>query len=163
MIPMTDMSDLKRFVQRKLRENIHGQEFDTMWNDVDIYDMLGASEGNPDGTIFDPRHEFWDGYYQDVNTYRDCFEEITSAVDILRENETFRITYPKGVEADIVYCEIDPVQEQSGQPTVCNECEAPATADISFEPSGSTYQLVVDVVCEYCGHESSHERSMVRR
>lgn len=160
---MTDMTDLKRVVQRSLRENVHGVEFDLLKQTIDLYDMLGVDRTEPRGTIMHPSHEFWDEYTNDISTERDAFNELKKAVELLRDDGSFVKQYPNGEEADIVYCEVEAVETGDDITVVCNECDAPATATMSFEPSSSSYRFILSVDCSYCDESSEHERVMNRR
>lgn len=160
---MSNMSDLKEIVQRSLRENVHGVEFDLLKQTIDLYDMLGVDRTEPRGTIMHPSHEFWQDYDEDISTERDAFNELKRAVELLRDEGTFVKQYPEGEEADIVYCEVEPVEAGDDITVVCNECDAPASATMSFEPTNGMYTFVLSVDCSYCGESSQHERVMHRR
>lgn len=171
------MADLRQECAARLREALHGREIDTLENDIEIPHMLGIApigtiptDKVEEGTLLDPAHEFWTDYEEEVRTSGKAHRKVESAIRSLRKDDIFRMTYPYGEEADIVYCEVDEMAESGDAllTTECASCEETVEAPLSLELSngysdGGLYKLVVDVDCPHCGFERLLEEPMRRR
>jgi len=165
------MADLRREVAVRLRNSLHGREIDMMESvKPTLPHMLGITpvgkEHDPDNeemTLLDTRHEFWQDYVEEVLSERTAKEKIETAVRSLKEEGTFRMTYPYGEEAEVVYVEVDDVvSEETPLSADCAECGSVTTAVPRLTNKGSTYALRVSVSCDECGFSATYDANMVR-
>lgn len=161
---MNTMADLREECAIRMRKALHGREIDTLENPVHTPHMLditpiGAIHTHKveEGTIMDPEHQFWQDFEEEVRTRGKARRKIESAIRSLRKDDIFRMTYPYGEEADIVYCEVDEMGNRGSTllPTECHECgesiEVPLELDYNegFDGRGN-YSLKVRVDCPHC-------------
>lgn len=114
------MTDLHREVQHRLYETIDDREMNMVEGPKPrIPHMLGITSMNAihtryaeEDTLLDPDHQFWQEYEDEINTKSAATRRIESAIRSLKQDNIFEITYPHGEESDIVYCEVEPVEEQ---------------------------------------------------
>jgi len=168
---MNSMEDLREEVAVRMRRVLHGQEIDTFKSDVQIPHMLGITElgerhveENEEHTLLDPSHEFWDAWHDDDVTEYIVNEKIQTAIRSLREDETLRVTYPYGTEAEIAYVEVDEIGRNTvlDNTTDCIECGESVQSDMSVEKTGKSYAVVLSVECD-CGFSGVYETNLVKR
>lgn len=166
------MADLREEVAIRLRNSLHGREIDTMENTVEIPHMLGITPlgkihdpNNEELTLLDPKHEFWQQYYEEVNTKHVVHKKIETAVRSLREDGTFTMTHPYGEEADITYVEVERLDRQPEQAmtTECLDCGERIDARLSVNLAGKTYLTNVDIDCPHCDFSNTYSRQLIRR
>lgn len=170
------MADLREECATRLRETIHGREIDMMENTVKLPHMLGITtigaihthkaERN---TLLDSNHEFWQDFEEEVNTDGKAQRKVESAVRSLRADDIFRMTYPYGEEADIVYCEVDEMQPRADTllTTECGGCgetiDVPLSLDMKDswgDNNRSFYTLRANIDCPHCDFSTIREASM---
>lgn len=141
------MADLRRECTRRLRDTVHGREFDMMEKNVETPHMLGivpvgvnSNHQVEKGTILDPSHHFWDSFEDDVRTKTGVRKRVESAIRSLKEDDIFEMTYPYGEEADIVYCEVEPVEDSDAVyiSVECDECGHTMDVPLSVDSPRST-------------------------
>jgi len=165
------MADLRQEVASRMRHSLHGREIDMMENvKPTLPHMLGVTPigkvhdpNNEEFTILDSRHQIWQDYVDDVKTKRQVTEKIETAIRSLKEDGTFRMTYPYGEEAEVVYIEVDEL-DTARLPLApsCADCGAEANAVPSVETKGSAYVLGLEIWCDSCGFSGLYESKMVR-
>lgn len=153
------MADLRREVARRLRDTLHGREIDTMEKGTpEIEHMLGvvtlgaiSTPQSENGTILDPSHEFWQSYYEDVNTENGIRREIETAMQSLKEDGVFRVTTPYGEDAGILYVEVGEMDDKPNRMiTTCAECGERIPTEPELKMSYGRYRLVFDLQCSEC-------------
>lgn len=174
---MNTMADLRRECARRLRQSLHGREIDTLENNVETEHMLGivpiGAISTPQvtaGTILDPKHEFWENFEEDVTTENGVKRRIESAIRSLRKDNVFRMTYPYGEEADIIYCEVDRLDSagDNSLPTHCAECGKVIDAEFALDCSTGygdkpAYLFVFTINCPYCDFSQKLETNLERQ
>ena len=164
------MKDLRREVQKRLHNTLDGKEIDMMKGVTpETPHMIGVTSLNAihthhseDGTLLDPTIEFWQEYEEAVNTKSKAEEKIQSAIRSLKEDDVFSMTYPYGEEADIVYCEIDPVErKESTSNTIlkspCPKCGTEIQTSPLLELGTGSGFIKVSVDCEECDFSGSYQ------
>jgi hypothetical protein len=173
---MNTMADLRRECATRLRETVHGREIDMFENTVEIEHMLGivpigvhSNHEVEQGTILDPDHDFWTDYEETVRTRNAVTQRIESAIRSLKKDDIFTMTHPYGEAADIVYCEVEELGEQSDLmlPTRCHSCSNEIAAPIELEytegySGGGSYDLSVNIDCPHCEFSRSLSGSLQR-
>lgn len=169
------MADLRRECAELLRETLHGKEIDMMRNTVRLPHMLGVtpigaihSRRAEEGTILDVEHEFWQDFEEEITTRGQVKRRVESAVRSLREDDVLRMTHPYGEDADIVYCEVDTMDERGklSLTTECAGCSETIDAQLSLnydegvEEALNHYYLQVDIDCPYCEYSSVRESAL---
>lgn len=153
------MADLRREVAKRLRETLHGREIDTMERGMpELEHMLGivtiGAISTPEaekGSLLDPEHEFWSGYYEDVNTKNGVRGEIESAMHSLKDDNILRISTPYGEEAGIMYVEVGDIEETPNRMvTVCTECGESIPTEPELKHSYGMYSLSFSLDCPEC-------------
>lgn len=173
LLRMNTMADLRRECANRLRRSLHGREIDTLENTIEMAHMLGivpigaiSTRKAEEGTLLDPEHDFWQEFDGEIRTKNEARRRVQSAIRSLKKDGTFRMTHPYGEEADIVYCEVDEVQ-QSGDvllPTTCAECNEEIEAPLSLECTDSgSYEIATRVDCPYCDFSSVMSRLLQRK
>ncbi len=166
------MKDLRRAVQARLHETLDGKELDMMEGITPkIPHMLGITSLNAvhthyseDGTLLDPTSDFWQNYEEDVNTKSGCHRKIESAIRSLKKDGLMNVTYPYGVEADIIYCEVEPVDDKTSITDTlgttiessCPECGTDLNPSPLLDLYSGSAQLKVSVKCEACEFSASY-------
>lgn len=153
------MADLRREVAKRLRDTLHGREIDTMEKGTpELPHMLGivtlgaiTTDKAEKGTLLDPDHEFWQSYYQNVNTKNAARREIQSAMQSLKEDNIFRVSAPYGDEAGIMYVEVGDIDAKPNRMmTVCTECGASIPTEPELKHSYGRYRLEFELDCPDC-------------
>lgn len=152
------MADLRREVSRRLRDTLHGREIDTIeYGTPEMEHMLGvvplgaiSTEKVEKGTILDPEHDFWQAYYEDINTENAVRTEIETAMKSLKEDDIFRVTTPYGDDAGILYVEVGST-EQNDIVTTCVECGASIETKPEIVLERDRYVIQFDIDCSSCG------------
>lgn len=153
------MADLRREVAKRLRNTLHGKEIDTMEKgQPEIEHMLGivtlgaiSTEKCEKGTLLDPNHEFWQSYYENVNTKKGVKREIRSAMQSLKDDNVFRVASLYGEDAGILYVEVGDIDESPNQMTVmCAECGASIQIAPELTMHYGRYRLIFRLNCEAC-------------
>lgn len=165
------MADLREEVATRLRNALHGREIDMMENRVELPHMLGITPigkihdpNNEDMTILDTKHPFWEDYHEDVRTPNAVSEKIQTAIRSLRRDDIFRMTYPYGEEAEVVYVEVDKMERESEQMTTeCAECGETIDANLELRNAGKSYILIANLDCPHCEFGGVYEEPMTRR
>lgn len=161
---MNTMADLREECAIRLRDTLHGREIDMLENTVQTPHMLGITpigaihtDKVERGTLMDPQHQFWQDFEEDIRTIGEVHRKIESAIRSLRKDDVFRMTYPYGEEADIVYCEVDEMGNRGATllPTTCHGCgesiEVPL--ELGYEPGyneSGHYSMEVEINCPHC-------------
>lgn len=165
------MADLRREVARRLRETLHGREIDTMEKgQPEIEHMLGVvtlgAISTPEaesGTILDPSHNFWNSYYEEVETKNAVTSEIETAMQSLKDDEILRVSSPYGDEAGILYVEVGDIEEQPNKMvTMCEECSTSIPTEPELKMSNGRYNLVFELDCPECDFEEILVERMVK-
>lgn len=165
------MADLREEVASRLRNAMHGREIDMMKNSIELPHMLGITPigkvhdpTNEEMTLLDTQHPFWQDYHKDIRTGKKVKESIETAIRSLREDQTFRMTYPYGEEAEIVYVEVDKLSRQNDKiATTCADCGRTIDGDIELRSQGNGYAFCTIIDCPHCSFSGSFESQMVRR
>jgi hypothetical protein len=157
------MEDLRREVASRLRNSLHGREIDMMEHKPRLPHMLGVTPlrevhdpNNEEMTLLDTKHPFWQDFEGDARTRSQVTEKIETAIRSLREDDIFRMTYPYGQEADIIYVEVDPLTESSSWEADCHACNSTLSAEPSLERTAFTYTLKFNASCD-CGFEKTYK------
>lgn len=170
---MNTMKDLRREVRQRLYETLDGKEFDMMEGVTPrIPHMLGITSMNAihtrhseEGTLLDPHSEFWQSYEEEINTKSKAERKIESAIRSLKEDDLFSMTYPYGEEADIVYCEVEPVEEQTTDgiiETPCPECGTILYTSPILSLTTGPGNIKVSVSCDKCNFSAVYETVLHR-
>ncbi len=155
------MVDLRREVANRLRAALHGREIDMVEElKPRLPHMLGITPlgnvhdpKNEQMTLLDPQHHFWEDYEEDIQTKRSCREKIQTAIHSLKEDDLFRMTYPYGEEAEVVYVEVDrPTIHRRPQEiqTSCAECDSDIAAEPNLLLRSGSYYLRFSLDCPDC-------------
>lgn len=162
---MNTMKDLRREVASRMRTALHGREID-MVEEIKpkTPHMLGITPlnkvhdpKNEEMTLLDPKHHFWDEYTQSVDTKATVSEAIQTAIQSLKEDDIFRMTYPYGEEAEVVYVEVDRIPDKTGNnmlQTSCKRCGHTLTAPQRLQLTSRSYYLSVSLDCPECDFET---------
>lgn len=160
------MADLRREVSKRLRETLHGKEIDTMEKGMpQLEHMLGivtiGAISTPEaekGSLLDCKHEFWDTYYENVETKKKAKNEIESAIRSLKEDNIFRVSTPYGEEAGIWYCEVGDIDEKPNRMvTVCTDCGERISTEPELSHSYGMYKLTFSLDCPACDFSDDFE------
>lgn len=159
------MADLRREVASRLRNALHGREIDIMKNRVEVPHMLGVTPigkihdpQNEEMTLLDTKHQFWQDYDGDTETKSAIMEEIETAIRSLRKDDTFRMTYPYGEEAEVTYVEVDELRSKEKQTTKCAECGENIPYSLELENLGDTaYAARFHLDCPSCDFSGTFE------
>lgn len=170
------METLREQVGRQLRDALHGKEIDMMQpvpprlqhmlGLLDIGEVVGPK--HIDDSILDSRHEFWDDYYKEVNTRNAAKEEVISAIESLKADGLFRISYPYGEEGGIVYVEVeDPDQysmmtgKNNSIMTSCKECGHTLRTAPRLVLYNDYYHLKFSLKCGECGFTGEYRQELI--
>lgn len=170
------MKNLRVKVAGLLRETLHGKTVDMMQTvKPRLPHMLGYTEigkvhdpKNEEGTLMRSRCEWWDDYYKEVETINQAIEEVTMAIETLREDELFRMNYPYGEEGGIIYVEVDDPEQYSfasPQQTYklpCENCDQTLRTSPRLVLNSGYCDLKVLVECEKCGFSRTYSRKLIR-
>lgn len=165
------MADLRAEVASRLRNSLHGREIDKMQGvDPELPHMLGITPlnkvhdpMNEEMTVLDTKHQFWQEYEEDITTAAQVEEKIETAIRSLKEDGVFRMTYPYGEEAEIVYVEVDKLNNRSNSmKTSCKECGNRVTTAPSLELIRGSYHLTFSVDCPECDFSGNYTRNLIR-
>lgn len=166
---MNRMDDLRREVASRLRNSLHGREIDMMENRIELPHMLGITPigkihdpHNEEMTILDTKHPFWQEYHETVNTKSAVTEKVETAIRSLKKDDIFRMTYPFGEEAEVVYVEVDKMGIEQEDTTTCMECDAEIVYNLDLVNNGSSYFFEVELDCPECDFTGKFERGMTR-
>lgn len=143
-----------------MRAALHGREID-MVEQVKprLPHMLGITPlgkvhdpNNEEMTLLDPQHHFWNEYEEDITTKRATAEKIQTAIHSLKKDDLFRMTYPHGEEAEIVYIEVEKpsVTEETTIQTSCKNCSHDLTAQPNLLLDNGRYYLRFSLDCPDC-------------
>jgi len=169
------MHDLREVVASRMRNALHGREIDMIESTKPrIPHMLGVTPlgkphdvTNEDGTLLDPQSAFWQSYEPSVETRREVEQEIETAIRSLKESGVFRMEYPYGEDAGIVYIEVDSMTDSNnttlGLETECKNCSSNITARPSLVLSSNSYNISVSVECPNCDFSGVYETPLVRK
>ncbi len=171
------MADLRQEVASRLRNTLHGKEIDTYRNTAyrngnpELPHMLGITPlnkvhdpMNEDGTLLDTQHPFWQEYEEDISTLNEVKEKIETAIRSLKRDGVFRMTYPYGEEAEIVYIEVDRIQtEENSMKTSCKECGTGVTTAPSLVLIKGSYHLKFSIDCPQCDFSGEYIRNLIRQ
>lgn len=169
------MADLREECAVRLRKTLHGREIDMMENTVHLPHMLGITtigaihtRKAETETLLDSDHHFWQDFEEEVNTAGKAKRKVESAVRSLRADGIFRMTYPYGEEAEIVYCEVDEMARGPEETTLTTECGGCGeTIDVPLamhtnqgDNDRAFYSLRVNVDCPHCDHATIREAKL---
>lgn len=166
------MADLRREVAKRLRETLHGREIDTMEKGMpELPHMLGivtiGAISTPEaikGSLLDCNHEFWDAYYEKVNTRGKAEKEIESAIRSLKEDNIFQVSTPYGEEAGIWYCEVSDIDESPNRMvTVCSNCGESISTEPELKHRNGYYVLEFSLNCSECDFSEVYENLVTRK
>lgn len=162
------MADLREEVASRLRNALHGREIDMMERHVGLPHMLGIT---PIGKFHDPQveemtlldteHPFWQNYHKEVDGPDQAAQEIQTAIRSLKVDDVFRMTYPYGEEAEVVYIEVDKLNRNRGMTTDCHKCGETIDLDVNVpnDDLGYYFQAVID--CPHCGYYGEYEQRLI--
>ena len=171
------MEDLRVKVAGLLRETLHGKSIDMMQPvKPRLPHMLGYTEigevhdpKNEAGTLMRSQCEWWDDYYKEVETINQAIEQVTMAIETLREDNHLRMTYPYGEEGGVIYVEVDDPKQYSfdsiSQQTYkfpCENCDQTLRTAPRLVLNSGYCDLKVLVECENCGFERTYSRKIIR-
>lgn len=164
------MEDLRREVATRLRNTLHGREIDMIEHKKPrLPHMLGITPigkihdpQNEEMTLLDARHQFWSEYEKPISD-KAARQELETAVRSLREDDIFRMTYPYGEEAEVVYCEVDELTTDDNIQTSCQECGANLDAQPDLVHNSSSYYISVSLDCDECGFSGTFKRKLLRQ
>jgi hypothetical protein len=171
------MKDLREYVGGRLRDALHGKEVDMMQPvKPRLEHMLGLVEigevmdpSDIDGSILDSRHEFWDDYYETVNTRNEAQEQVISAVEGLETDGLFEMSYPYGEEAGIIYVEVEDPNQYNMQTdgdntmkTSCKSCGHTLLTPPRLMLYNGYYYLKFSLDCENCGFTGSYRAELIK-
>lgn len=163
------MADLREEVASRLRNSMHGREIDMMESvKPRVPHMLGITPlgkihdpQNEEMTLMDTRHPFWQEYEEDISTKNQVMEKIETAIRSLKEDNIFRMNYPYGEEAEVIYIEVDKLQQMdSTMKTTCAECGAILTAQPNLVEDGDYYTLTFSLDCDVCDFNKTVEQRL---
>lgn len=166
------MADLRREVSTRLRNALHGKEIDMMKGQKpELPHMLGITPLNKqhdplneEMTLLDISHPFWQEYEEDIATMNQLKQKIETAIRSLKEEGVLQMTYPYGEEADIIYVEVERLENESNVlQTSCTECGAPIASQLSLAEERNSYYISVSLDCDSCEFGGKYERNLVRR
>jgi hypothetical protein len=166
------MADLREEVASRLRNSMHGREIDMMESvKPRVPHMLGITPlgkvhdpNNEEMTLLDTKHPFWQDYEGDVRTKNQVMEKIETAIRSLKEDNIFRMTYPYGEEAEVIYVEVDKLQPTANDmKTTCAECGSILTAQPNLSQDRGHYYLKFSIDCPDCDFSAVFEQNLVRR
>jgi hypothetical protein len=149
---------------------MHGREIDMMESITpQVPHMLGITPlnkvhdpKNEKMTLLDTQHSFWQDYEEDVRTKNKLMEKVETAIRSLKEDDIFRLTYPYGEAADVLYVEVDKIQSSSNtMNTTCADCGALLTTTPNLVEKGGYYYIKFSLECE-CGFSRNLERGLQR-
>jgi hypothetical protein len=172
------MADLREYVGRQMRDALHGKEIDMMQSVpprlphmlglLDIGEVVGPT--HIDDSILDSRHEFWDNYYKEVNTRNKAEEEVISAIESLKADGLFRMSYPYSEEGGIIYVEVDDPDQYSVRTggnnsvtTPCKECGHTLRTAPQLVLYNGYYHLKFSLECDECGFTGNYARKLIRQ
>lgn len=158
---MSDMEDLKRRVHKLL----YSQHTKLVESDPLVTDVLGIED--PEGTILDPEHEFWDEYEDDV-TKADCEQLISFAIHSLEDDGKFSMLNSSNVNEAFFMKVEDPNPEWNGMKNaeqVCPSCAGGPWTNIEmdFGIVNRTPSILVSFECEDCGEEFEYHTNLNHR
>lgn len=169
------MADLRVYVAKRLHDALHGRTVDMMQAVTpELEHMLGladigevAGPGHREGSILKPDHEFWDEYVNaDVRTERAATEEVITAIESLREDDLFRMTYPYGEEGGIAYIEVDDPRQTSftenSLGAICKSCGEPLSPSPNLVLTNGYYYLKASIDCDSCDYQTTVSRKLIR-
>lgn len=166
------MADLRHEITVRMRNAIHGREIDTM-NTVTprLPHMLGITPigkchdpNNEEMTLLDVNHPFWDEYERDLTTSGQVKEKIETAVHSLEEDGILRVTYPHGVEAEVLYVEVDePETRDNTMETTCKNCGSEISTELNLLQDTGHYFINVPVSCSECDFSGVYETHLQRK
>jgi hypothetical protein len=172
------MEELREYTGRRLRDAIHGREIDMMKPvRPHLPHMLGLCDIGEvvaprviDGSILDSRHEFWDDYYKEVNTRNKAKSEVISAIESLKADGLFRMSYPYGEDGEIIYVEVDDPDQYSIRcrqnnsiTTHCKECNHTLRTSPDLVLYNNYYHLRFSVACDNCGFTGNYSRKFIQQ
>ena len=166
------MADLREEVASRLRNSMHGREIDMMETvKPRVPHMLGITPlnkvhdpKNEEMTLLDTKHPFWQDYEEDIRTKNQVMEKIETALRSLKEDNIFRMTYPYGEEADVIYVEVEKLQPTANDmKTSCVECGTILTAQPNLSQEGNHYILKFSIDCPDCEFSGLYEQNLIRR
>lgn len=168
------MKDLRKTVRQKLYETLDGREIDMMKGVAPrLPHMLGVTPINSihepeseQGTLFDPSHEFWNEYEEPISTKGQATEKLETAVRSLKEDNIFKMLYPYGREAEIIYCEIEPEEDDKAKEVLqssCPECGTTLQTSPSLELNSGLAYIKVSASCTNCAFSGTYQTVMHRQ
>jgi len=165
------MEDLREEVASRLRNSLHGREIDMMETvRPRIPHMLGVTPlgkvhdpKNEEMTLLDPQHPFWQSYEDDVRTKNQLSSKVQTAIRSLKEDGVFRMNYPYGEEAEVVYVEVDKLHPTANaMNTSCKECGATVMTQPNLEEELGRYHLKFTIDCPECDFTSSYSQPLFK-
>jgi len=165
------MADLREEVASRLRNSMHGREIDMMETvKPRVPHMLGVTPlgkihdpDNEEMTLLDTKHPFWQEYEEDIRTKNQVMEKIETAIRSLKEDDIFRMNYPYGEEAEVIYVEVEKLQATSNDmKTTCAECGTILTAQPDLVQTNGYYHLRFSLDCDKCDFSRLLEQKLQR-
>lgn len=166
------MADLREEVASRLRNSMHGREIDMMETvKPRVPHMLGITPlgkvhdpKNEEMTLLDTKHPFWQDYEEDVRTKNQVMEKIETAIRSLKEDNIFRMNYPYGEEAEVIYVEVEKLQPTANDmKTSCKECGTILTAQPNLTQDRGHYYLKFSIDCPDCEFAGVYEQNLHRK
>jgi len=165
------MEDLRREVATRLRNTLHGREIDMLEGvRPHIPHMLGITPlnkvhdpNNENGTLLDPKHQFWLDWHKPVDTAAEVERLVETAMQSLSEDGIFRVTYPHGKEAEIAYVEVDKLpNEEILLQTSCKECGSNISTTPNLSEDSGYYYLKFSLDCPDCDFSGLYKEKIER-
>jgi len=158
------MEDLRDAIAQRMKDAIHGREFDTVDGSMPkTPHMLGViptgAISTPEaekGSILDPAHEFWSTYEKDIETRGGVKREVETAIQSLADDDVLEMTMPHGEDAGIYYVEVDYNQnERQSLDVACEECGSFAPVTERIKQNSGHYWFEFEVDCAECTFDTT--------
>lgn len=170
-IMVNTMADLREEVASRLRNSMHGREIDMMESvKPHVPHMLGITPlgkihdpQNEEMTLLDTKHQFWQDYEEPVTTKNKVMEKIQTAIRSLKEDDIFRMNYPYGEEAEVIYVEVEKLHPSSNTiKTTCAECGAIISTQPDLVEQNGHYRMRFSLDCHKCDFSRMLEQNPQR-
>lgn len=165
------MADLREEVASRLRNSMHGREIDMMETvKPRVPHMLGVTPlgkahdpKNEEMTLMDTKHPFWKEYEEEIRTKNQVMEKVETAIRSLKEDDIFRMNYPYGEEAEVIYVEVEKLQSTSNDmKTTCAKCGTMLTVQPNLVQDNGYYHLRFSLDCDTCDFSRLLEQNLQR-
>lgn len=118
---------------------------------------------NEEMTLLDPKHPFWQDYEEEIRTKNAAMEKVETAIRSLKEDNIFRMTYPYGEEAEVIYVEVDKLQPTANDmKTSCKDCGTILTTQPNLTQDNGYYHLKFTLDCPDCEFSGVYTQNLMR-